>query len=517
MKYHRLNITPYIILSLLPAVTVKADVHLSGLFSDHMVLQQHSHVAIWGKADPEEAITVQGSWSDSDITNTKTDSSGKWRVSLQTPKAGGPYEVIIAGKNRVVIKDVLIGEVWICSGQSNMAWPLINAQDGKKDVADANFPQIRLLNVPRKPAREPIESFSEQWQVCSPKTIPRFSAVGYYFGRELHQSLNVPIGLIGANWGGTYAEAWTRREILEKNPDFHPCVERQEKHEKDMPQLLKDFEMQLQTWKQQQHQAKKEGKKAPPQPIKPVLFDKNAPAVLYNSMIAPLIPYHIRGVVWYQGEANRHRAYIYRNLFPALIKNWRDDWNIGEFPFYYVQIAPYHYKNPDPMATEAAELRESQLLSLSTPQTGMAVTTDIGNINDIHPRNKKDVGKRLALWALAKTYDRTDLVYSGPLYQKITHENSRLRVHFDHVGSGLVAQGGDLKEFTLAGEDRIFHPAQAAIDGDTIIVSSNKVNHPVAVRFAWRNAPEPNLFNREGLPASPFRSDDWPVDTFSLR
>jgi len=304
------------------------------------------------------------------------------------------------------------------------------------------------------------------WAVCSPDTVLNFSAVGYFFGRELHNELNVPIGLINTSWGGTVCEAWTSEEAL-KEGGFDTILKRS-----------------------------KGAKQGP-----------NNASVLYNAMLAPLIPYGIRGAIWYQGESNRGRAYQYRELFPTMIRDWRERWGSGNFPFLFVQLAPFNYGNPDDPA--CAELREAQTMTLSLPNTGMAVTTDIGNVKDIHPKNKQEVGRRLALWALANSYDK-DLVYSGPLYKSMKVEGGKARITFDHTGGGLKSlDGKPLTEFAIAGEDKQFVPAQAKIEGDSVVVFSDEVDKPVAVRFGWRNAAEPNLANEEGLPASPFRTDDF--------
>jgi len=396
---------------------------------------------------------------------------GKWEVILEPVAAGGPHELIIAGTNKIQLSNILVGEVWIGSGQSNMQWDVQRSMNPEEEIAAANWPKIRLFTVTRTIAQAPQEDCDGTWKVCSPETIADFSAVLYFFGRKLHQELGVPVGLINSSWGGTVAEAWTSREALEGDPDFQPILERAATFNPKNP---------------------------------------NQAAVLFNGMIHPLLPLRIRGVIWYQGESNVSRAAQYQKLFPVLIQDWRKRWGMGELPFYFVQLAPFRYKNADPR--NCAELREAQRLTLSLPNTGMAVTTDIGDVNDIHPRNKQEVGRRLALWALAKTYGQ-DVVYSGPLYRAAKIEGNRIRIEFDHVDGGLVAKGGELTHFQIAGADGEYRLASAVIDGETVVVHSPEVTQPVAVRFGWSDDAEPNLFNAAGLPASPFRTDDFPLIT----
>ena len=495
-----------IVLNVLP---VFADVKLPAIIGDNMLLQQKTKAPIWGWAEPGEKVSVKGSWQWFGAS-TKADSDGKWSVKLSTPKASKGHTIAIKANNTITLEDVLIGEVWICSGQSNMHFLLRNSDGGPEAAASADYPDIRLFTVKAAFAKEPQTDCTGQWSKCSPETTPDFSAVGYYFGKELHTELDIPIGLIHTSWGGTPAEAWTRQEILESDTDFAPILERQEQMVRNLPQALEQYETALERWPQQAKKAREAGKKAPRKPQQPTERNQRSPSSLYNAMIAPLIPYSIKGAIWYQGEANAARAYQYRKLFPAMIANWRQDWDRGDFPFYFVQIAPFNGQNP--------EIRESQMLTMKTVKnTGMAVTMDIGNPENIHPANKQDVGKRLSLWALAKNYGKKNLVYSGPIYEKMKVDGNKIKLYFDHIGGGLLARGGALTDFTIAGKDKQFTEAKATIDGDTIIVSSRDVKNPVSVRFGWTNAAEPNLFNKEGLPASPFRTDDWPGETFDAR
>ncbi len=450
---------------LIPGLT-QANVTLPAIFSDRMVLQQQSELIIWGWARALEPVTVIASW-DHQAVQTKADNHANWQVKIKTPKAGGPYHLIIIGNNTIVLQDVMIGEVWLCSGQSNMEWSAnAGIEGGAEHIQQANYPHIRFFQVGHRTAPARQLDVTGQWEECTPQTMSHFSAVGYFFGRELHQRLHVPIGLINSSWGGTPAETWMNPEIIRNDEEFAQAASR----------------------------------------FKPVAWCPMEPGAAYHAMIAPLTQFVIAGVIWYQGETNTLNPIEYRRLFPALIASWRQDWQ-RDFPFYYVQIAPYNY-GPQP---NGVLLREAQLLSLTVPNTGMVVVSDIGNINDIHPRNKHDVGRRLANWALAKTYGLADIAYSGPIYRRMVVEGDKIRLFFDHAENGLVCKGDRLTHFQIAGQDRLFVDANAKIDGSTVVVKSPKVKKPIAVRFGWSNTAEPNLFNAEGLPASCFRTDDWPI------
>lgn len=497
------------IVLILITTTAAAQIKLPAVISDNMVLQQQTQAPIWGWADPAEKITVKAGWNKK-AYKTTADKNGKWAVKIKTPKAGGPYDLTIAGENSVTIKNVLIGEVWVCSGQSNMQWSMGKAENGKEHIAAANKPNIRLFTVSRAIAGEPKDDCEGNWSQCTPKTVAQFSAVAYFFGKHLQDELDIPIGLINTSWGGTPAEAWTRKEILEKDKDLIPILQRHEQWVENLPNVKKAYPKELIKWKEKVKIAEEKGQKKPKKLRIPSERHQTSPSSLYNAMISPLIPFSIKGAIWYQGEGNVSRAYQYRKLFPAMITNWRKDWKQGDFPFYYVQIAPFNYgKNP------SQELREAQRLTLSLKNTGMAVTMDIGIPKDIHPTNKLDVGKRLALWALAKNYGKKDIIYSGPLYKSMKRQGDKIRLYFNHTGSGLLAKDGPLNNFTIAAKDGRFKAAQAQIDGNTILVSSPEIKRPVAVRFAWSNAAQPNLFNKEGLPASSFRTDNWPAKTIN--
>ncbi|WP_162053404.1 sialate O-acetylesterase [Pontibacter pamirensis] len=492
-----------------------ANIKLPALLSDNMVLQQNTGVTLWGWADPGEAVEVTGSWNNQAV-KTNADATGNWQVKLYTPKAGGPYTILFKGNNVIQLNNVLAGEVWICSGQSNMHFPVAPIENSgwatgvvnyQEEIAKAGYPQIRMFTVAREVADEPQQDVEGNWQVASPATVGDFSAVAYFFAREIYEKTGLPIGLINTSWGGTPAEGWTQKEVLESDADLIPILERYTVDVEKYPEAIEVYREELENWKKESEEAKDRGEKpaaAPREPMGPK--HHKSPYKLYNAMVAPLLPYTIKGAIWYQGESNAERAYQYRKLFPAMIANWRQGWK-SDFPFYFVQIAPHRSQRP--------EIREAQLLTMQTvPNTGMAVITDAGDSLDIHPQNKQVVGKRLALWALAKNYGQKNIVYSGPVYKSMQVAKNKIKLSFDHVAGGLVAKDGDLTEFTIAGADQQFVPAQAKIEGNKVVVWSNEVKNPVAVRFAWERIPEPNLYNKAGLPATPFRTDTWQAETY---
>ena len=493
------------------ATPALADVRLSPLFSDHMVLQQGAPVPIWGNAEPGEQVTV--TVGDAKATAT-ADAGGKWTVRIGPLPAGGPLELSISGRNRITIRDVLVGEVWVCSGQSNMEWSVNASGNPEQERAAANYPAIRMFTVKKSVVSKPTQSLEGSWAVCSPATVGNFSAVGYYFGRELHKSLNVPVGLIHTSWGGTPAESWTERSALEEDSDLRPILQRWEQQlEKFKQELPQQAATAVEKWKAEAERADAAGRPIPPLNLPDPRSSPWRPSGLYNAMIAPLLPYGIKGAIWYQGESNAGRAYQYRKLLPAMIGTWRKAWGQGDFPFYIVSLANFRPQSPEPGDSDWAELREAQTLtSMAVPNSGQAITIDIGEANDIHPKNKQDVGRRLALVALAKTYGQ-NIRFSGPVYDAMKVEGGSVRLTFKHTHGGLVARGADaptLKGFAVAGEDRKWHWADARIDADnTVVVRSDKVPRPVAVRYAWANNPACNLYNHAGLPAVPFRTDDW--------
>jgi len=648
-------------------------IELPSIINSGMVLQQNSDVVLWGKSTPRVKVEISTSWGIR--TKIKSDENGNWRTKIKTTTAGGPYEIVFQTKDtNIVLKDVLLGEVWLCSGQSNMEMPLSGflpsdtIQNSKAEIAGANYPDIRVFKVHRDVSGVPVTNCQGIWKHCSPENIKSFSATAYFFGKKIHQSLGVPVGLILSSWGGTPAESWTSKEYVSVIPAYKKIVDSMNlaigqyetlskwmenlkkvdlpmdtvsydpivqddieystpgfddsawpvmelpgywesnglpgfdgivwfRKEFDLPaafkgkdlvihlgaiddmdatfvngikvgailksgfySLSREYIIPAKILKKEKNVIAvevidltggggicdkdgisvriKNSKKSVLNlngnwkylPVAEIMkgkiyfYDKSektfknrphvalpinelAPTTLYNAMIYPLIPYTIQGAIWYQGESNVGKAFEYRSLFPAMIECWRNMWVQGDFPFYYVQIAPFTYKETIP--SSSAELREAQLMTLKLPNTGMIVTTDIGNPKTIHPSNKKQVGIRLALWALSKTYGKDSVVCSGPLYDKIEIEDKRIKVYFTHKEGGLVAKRGPLNYFEIAGEDKNYMPAMAEIKGDIVEVWSEKVLHPVAVRFGWNENANPNLFNGAGLPASPFRTDNW--------
>ncbi len=507
------TIIPRILGSLLAAACVHApslhaDLVPNPLFSDNAVLQQGAEVPVWGSAASGEKVTV--SFAGQKLSTVARE--GRWMIRLAPMTATfEPRTMTISGSNTVTFTNVLVGEVWICSGQSNMERelgprirqkPIINWE---KEAASANYPAIRQFYVPHTVSTNPITTLSGSWQVCSPETVASFTAVGYFFGRDLYRDLHVPVGLIHSSWGGTPAEAWTRHEVFSSDPALAGVLKAEAEAVATYPDRLAKFRAEEPELRRQFEavaaQRRAEGKLPPPPPAAPPdpVRNQRSPSVLYNGMIHPLIPYAMRGVIWYQGESNRERPQEYRSLFPAMIADWRTQWGIGDFPFLFVQVAPYHQMPPG--------IREAQLMSLKrATNTAMTVTMDCGDTADIHPADKEPVGSRLALAARALAYGQ-GIEYSGPLFREARTEGNSMVISFSHAGMGLVAKGGSLKGFAIAGSDGNFVPANAEIRGDTVVVSSPGVPLPVAVRYGWENAPEVNLFNRAGLPASPFRTD----------
>ncbi|MDE0167876.1 MAG: sialate O-acetylesterase [Bryobacterales bacterium] len=490
----------------LAAGLLQADVRLPQILSDRMVLQRGAPIRVWGWADAGERVTVLFAGQ---RVVTEAGQEGDWQAFLHPMTAGGPYEMTVAGSNRIVLRDVLVGEVWIGSGQSNMVWPVSRSDNPEKEIDSADYPRLRLFKVERKVADEPLQDVDGNWQAAKPESVADFSGVGYFFGRELHREMGVPFGIVQTAWGGTPAQAWTSRGALKTDPSLQPVYDIWDEVLADFPAARKKHERALQAWEQAAAQAKAAGQQAPRRPRAPRgPGHPHSPSGLYNAMIAPLTPFAIRGAIWYQGEnnASRSQGYLYRDLFPAMIEDWRRAWGQGPFPFLFVQLANFRRV---PEKHQWPELREAQTMTLGLRNTGMAVTIDIGDSEDIHPANKQDVGHRLALAARSVAYGR-EVVHSGPSYRQLTREGSNIRLWFDSLGGGLqAAGGGNLSGFVIAGPDREFHQAGAYIDGDTVVVWSPKVKTPVAVRYGWRADPQATLFNRSGLPASPFRTDEW--------
>jgi sialate O-acetylesterase len=449
-------------LCLLVMAQLSWAVSLPAIFSDNMVLQQNSELIIWGWGKPQEKISIITPW-DGNTLNTEATNQGTWAVFVKTPKGSmTPYNLTIKGYNEIVLKNVLIGEIWLCSGQSNMEWTAnMGINNAQEEVKQAKYPNIRFFSVIHRTATAPQIDLEGQWAECSPASMQNFSAVAYFFARKLQAELKVPIGMINSSWGGTPAECWMPSEVFEGNDLISTAAKK----------------------------------------LEPVPWGPTEIARIYNAMIEPLTKFKIAGALWYQGESNVSTAYAYKETMTTLISSWRKKWGL-EFPFYYCQIAPYRYDNP----AEGAALRDAQRRTLSVPNTGMVVTSDIGDTSDIHPRNKQDVGLRLANLALVKQYKTSNAVVAGPLYLNSRARAGQMLVYFANA-EGLNFKGDKITHFELAGEDGVFHPAEAVINKDNIVmVQSEKVTRPTMVRYAWGNTATPNLFNGAGLPASCFSS-----------
>lgn len=509
------------------ATTIHAAVKIPKIFSDNMVLQREIPVPVWGWADKGEKVTV--SFAGQEKTATAGD-DGKWITTLDSLKANKEAsELKITGSNTITIKNVLVGEVWICSGQSNMEWNVGNSLNAKDEIAAATNPIIRHIKVQNVESSVKLNDIaSGAWSVCSPQTVSGFTAVGYFFAKNIVKELDVPVGLIGSNWGGTRIEPWTCPDgfrLVPELKDIFTQVEQWDSTTEAGHAKYTEYIAKIKEWTPKAEEAIAKKQDIPPLPESPLPPPGNQlPTKLFNAMIYPLIPYAIRGAIWYQGESNGGEGITYLQKMKALIGGWRQMWKQGDFPFYHVQLANWQISNPsNPAGGDGwAKLREAQLQSISQiPNTGMAVITDIGDAADIHPKNKQDVGDRLARWALAKDYKK-DVLVSGPLYKGVKVEGNKIRISFDNVGSGLMlgektgieptkeVKDGKLKWVAVAGEDKVWYWADAVIDGETIVVSSEKVAAPVAVRYAFvMNPAGANLYNKEGMPASPFRTDSW--------
>lgn len=518
---------PFLSLVVLTASTAsvaEAKIKLPALVSDHMVLQQEKKTNVWGWAEPGEKITVK--FGDQTVA-TEAGADKTWSARLVDLKAGTKGDLTISGQDSVVVKDVLVGEVWVCSGQSNMEWIVQNSKNADQEKAAATFPEIRMFTVTRAFGAKPLDDCAGSWQVCSPETVGGFTAVGYFFGRELHQKLKVPVGLIHTSWGGTPAEFWTPPAVLDRNPAFQVYADGWKKVKEAFPAAKKSYDEAMEKWKADAEKAKAENKPAPHQPWMPRGGDDfGAPGCLWNAMIEPVLPYTIQGATWYQGESNARGddAIRYRLLFPTMILSWRSAWaqeglkgsDNPEFPFLFVQLANFQARYDQPTDSDWAVLRESQLKTLDLPHTGMAVAIDIGEEKDIHPRNKQEVGRRLALSALAQVY-YVDTEFSGPIFTGAQEEGDHIRLSFRNAEGMKASEGEKIKGFAVAGDDKKFSWADVRIEGDHVLVSSPQVPKPIAVRYGWADNPDCNLVNGAGLPASPFRSDDWGRETVAAK
>jgi hypothetical protein len=483
------------------------DVRLPSVFSDHAVFQQGVALPVWGWAEPGEEVTVSVAGQ---TKTTKAGFDGAWRVKLEALKPGEALTLTVKGKNLLTVQDVLVGEVWLGSGQSNMGMTVSSSNDFEKEKAAANLPKFRMFTVERTVGKTPQAECKGQWVVCASNTVGSFSATAYFFGRDLQQKLNVPVGLINSSWGGTPIEAWTSTEAMQAVPTLKAVTESwiaRTATPWDEAKATADYNMQVAKWKENVKKAKAAGKEPPRAPKKSVdpRLSQHHPANLFNGMIAPLIPFAIHGAVWYQGESNANdlTAVLYGTQLQTLIQDWRTRWGT-EFPFAWVQLPNYRASDRNwPL------VREGMLQTLKVPATGMAITMDIGETGNIHPKNKQEVGRRLAFWALGTRYGQKVASICGPLPAGHTVKGSEVVCSFKHVDGGLKAQGGELKGFVIAGADQVWVAANAKIAGDTVVVSHPDVKTPVAVRYAWAADPACNLFNGAGLPASPFRTDTF--------
>lgn len=515
------------------APSARADVKLHGLFTDNMVLQQGIPVPVWGTADEGEQVTV----SIPGHTASAKAKAGKWMVRLPALSAGGPHAMTVAGKNTITLQNVLVGEVWVCSGQSNMALTVSRCMDAEKVIAASANPMIRLYRVPRLIADQPTDDLKGAWTVAGPKTVGSFSATGYFFGQALQKARGVPVGLINSSVGGTPAEAWTSQAALDSHPELKSILDGYAKALEVLPQRMEAYKLKVAEWRKLVAQAKERGEAVPAKlrrrprgPMSPT--HQRRPNGLYNGMIAPLVPYGIAGAIWYQGEANAGRYEQYRTLFPAMITCWRQAWGQGDFSFLFVQLAAFRRVDMEPKSDGWPLIREAQGAALALPNTGMALAIDTGNQADIHPKRKRPVGQRLALAARAIAYHEK-IEHSGPTFKSMRVEGNKAIVTFSHAGTGLATRGDGVnvapgakeqfaeaarkaaaaraasavKGFAIAGKDGKFVWADAQIVGDTVVVSSPSVAEPAVVRYAWENFPICNLYSAEGMPAVPFRTD----------
>ena len=465
-----LKLFSFLVIFLLVSVFSQAEIKLPAIFGDHMVLQQQTDAAIWGKATPGKAVRVNTSWNKKSYS-AQADSQGSWKVKVKTPKAGGPYEITISDGTTLKLKDVLIGEVWLCSGQSNMEMPMKGYRNqpitgSNETIATSANPNIRLITVKREKSLTAKDEFTGEWMECLPENVAKFSATAYYFGKMIQQVTGVPVGLINSSWGGTRIEPWISENGVKKF-DWVSLPDKTEEGD----------------------------------------FSQQTPTVLFNAMISPFVGYEIKGAIWYQGESNRNEPDQYEKLLPGLAENWRTEWGIGDFPFYYVQIAPYDYGTS---GLSSAYLRDAQRKAADeTKNLGMACVMETGEKNCIHPANKKAAGDRLAYLALAKTYGKSGFEYSGPVLKEMKVEGSLVLLTFDHANNGLTSYGKELENFEIAGSNKRFVPAKAVITSKGITLFAANVAEPVAVRYAFKDFVVGDLFNTEGLPASSFRTDDW--------
>ena len=508
-----------LLLSATVAAARATELELAPVMADHMVLQRGQANPLWGLATPGASVTVRFRGQ---TYSTEVDASGKWHLRAAAGEAGGPFTLAVRSDDeKRILEDVYVGEVWLASGQSNMDWPLRKVKNAKQVIASADHPKVRFFTARgpagtrRRAAATPKNRIAGRWRVCTPRQARRFSGVAYFFARQLHATTGLPVGVLQAARGGSRIESWVSMPVIEEVEAAAPILQRYASAREGFQQRLERYRQQRAEWEKKRDAARQKGEPIP-RPVPRYPFGpghKNQPAGLFNGMIHPLVPYGIRGVIWYQGEscATARQGDVHHALLPALIRDWRRRWDQGQFPFYMVQLANYT-RHPDaPGWSWFAEVRHAQLQAFrELSNTGLAVAIDLGG-RSIHPKNKQDVGKRLARIALARVHDR-DLVWSGPIFTRMETEGGRVRLYFDHVSGGLTTSDGEPpRRFAIAGKDRNFVWADAKIDGKTVVVQSDRVPNPVAVRYGWANNPVATLRNEAGLPASPFRTDDWPA------
>ncbi len=513
---NRLPLSASLAISFCFCVVSYADVRLPVLISDNMVLQQDAKVRIWGWADEGEAVSVR--FQGAEISAVAKD--GRWNFLFGDLQPGGPYTMTVKGANTIELSNILVGEVWVCAGQSNIQRMVYKCANAEEEIANADFPKIRLFNAPKGHADSPQADFpGGMWTECSPETVEDFSAVGYFFGRELHGARDVPVGLINISVGASAVNEWMKRETLEADPACGIFFEAYENRLEDYRIYDKpEYEAAFADYERELIEALANGWPAPPEPKDPKAFI-HRPSGLYNAMVSPALPYAIKGAIWYQGEADSRRAGLYRVLFPGMIREWRREWSHGDFPFLIVQLAGFHgWKNhrsntPENINASWPFLREAQALALSLPNTALAVAIDIGEKQDVHPKNKQEVGRRLCLAARGTAYGE-DIVYSGPVFAGMAEHGDDIVLRFNSVGGGLAAQGGKLRGFEIAGANGEFAEEDARIDGKAVVISRRGINGRASVRYGWKGFPGCNLYNTEGLPAIPFRTDDFPIPEF---
>lgn len=508
------------------ASPARAEVELAGVFGDNMVLQRDRKIAIWGTALQGEEVTVT---FDGQSAKVMPDTDRRWQVEMGPFAVQAARELTVKGSNTITLKGVCVGDVWVCSGQSNMAWPVKRSLDVEKEITESLNPRLRVFTMNKRVAGEPQRDFDEKqagWSQCNPDTVGNFSAVAYYFARQVRLDLAIPVGIIVSAWGGTPAESWTRRETLLAHDATRPVVARWDLAIRQHPEKQREHQKMVDAWKRVAQRAKETGRKPPRRPSGPLgPTHRQRASGLWNGMIAPLVPMRVRGFLWYQGESNSGRAEQYATLFPAMISDWRAAWKQGDLPFLFVQLANFRGVRDEPVVSAWAELRDAQRRTLRLPKTAMAVAIDIGDAKDIHPKNKQEVGRRLALAARALVYPEElkekvegPIEYSGPLYSKSERAGRKVMLSFTHLGGGLRTRGDEpLTGFTIAGADKVFHVAKTKIDGDQVAVWHAEVSEPIAVRYGWADNPVCNLINAVGLPASPFRTDNWPGVTAGKR